>query len=178
MTDIIHGVAHHTVTWEQLPDLPLYMDQVITYLERQLAPYQVLQPERLITPAMINNYVKSGLIPRPERKKYTRIHLALLLMVCILKQILPIQQMGVLLRACTPDLLPLRFNAFGLLQNRALSDISTLLTEETAALQDADSRLEMTFQLLLRANAYRMAGQQLLQTDQPVMESCEATPVH
>jgi hypothetical protein len=80
--------AYQPPTWDALPDLGLYMDQVVTFLERQLSP---LHPagvkDKIITPAMINNYVKMQVIPRPVNKKYERGHLAALLMLCLLKVI-------------------------------------------------------------------------------------------
>lgn len=84
------------VVWEQIPDLGLYMDQVITYLERQ---YKGLyQPgERILTPAMVNNYVKLGLVSRPVAKKYGRDQLAQLLMICVLKQCVSAVEMRLLL---------------------------------------------------------------------------------
>ena len=45
---------------------------------------------------MINNYVKTGLIPHPDKKKYTKEHLAGLMAVCMLKQVLPIQDIKTL----------------------------------------------------------------------------------
>ena len=50
-----------------------------------------MQHERLLTPAMINNYIKDRLIPRAEAKKYTPAHLALLIMIGTLKQVLSIR---------------------------------------------------------------------------------------
>lgn len=54
--------------WEELPDLELYMDQVITLIDRYLSP--VIQGEKhpLLTSSMVNNYVKLGLIPAPTKK--------------------------------------------------------------------------------------------------------------
>lgn len=74
--------------WEALPDIDLYMDQIITYLERQMSIYMQSTEEKPITPAMINNYVKSEVIPRPLQKKYAREHLVYLMAVLHLKQVL------------------------------------------------------------------------------------------
>ena len=71
--------------WETLPDIGLYMDQVITLMERTFAPFL---PGAEITKSMVNNYVKVELIPRPIGKKYDREHLALLLVIGVLKQAL------------------------------------------------------------------------------------------
>ena len=67
--------------WNELPDIDLYMDQVISIIARYIA-------EGALTSAMVNNYVKLGTIPAPVRKKYSRVHIAYLIMVCTLKQTL------------------------------------------------------------------------------------------
>lgn len=82
------------VEWEQLPDIGLYMDQVITYLERQLDLFMMAGSENLITPSMINNYAKSKIVPRTEGKKYSKEHIALLVSVFTLKRVLSVQDMG------------------------------------------------------------------------------------
>lgn len=77
--------------WEELPDIELYMDQIITLTEKYLAIYQgVVGGDKIITHSMINNYVKLGFIPAPVKKKYSRIHLAYLILLCTLKQTLDI----------------------------------------------------------------------------------------
>jgi len=76
-------------TWNELPDIPLYMDQVITLVSKYLEIYRkTLGTETILTPSMINNYVKLGTIPAPVKKKYTKVHIAYLLVVCTLKQTL------------------------------------------------------------------------------------------
>ena len=88
---------HRFSRWEQLPDIELYMDQVTGYLEKQLGP--VLQEGKKITPSMINNYVKLGMVPRPNHKRYGREHLALLVMIGVLKQAASLPVVGLLLPA-------------------------------------------------------------------------------
>ena len=75
--------------WEDLPDIDLYMDQVISLIKKYLEIfYKMTGSEKFITPSMINNYVKLKIIPSPVKKKYSRLHLAHLLVVCTLKQTL------------------------------------------------------------------------------------------
>ena len=74
--------------WEEFPGLPLYMDQVIYLLNQYLSSRIDGEDEKLVTPAMINNYVKLRIIPRPDKKRYGRVHLAYLVIVCMLKQTL------------------------------------------------------------------------------------------
>ena len=71
--------------WNELPDLELYMDQVISFISKY---FDAPSSEKIITPSMVNNYVKLGTIPAPVRKKYSKEHLAYLFMVCTLKQTL------------------------------------------------------------------------------------------
>ena len=77
---------YRPIPWEQIPDLGLYMDQVVTLIGRIYAPLYGDDVRKFLTPAMINNYVKAQLIPRPVGKKYGREQLALLIMIVTLKQ--------------------------------------------------------------------------------------------
>ena len=76
--------------WEKLPDIPLYMDQVVSYLARQSVS---LDESDTLTPAMINNYIKDGLIARAHGKKYDQEHLGLLTAISALKQALSVREM-------------------------------------------------------------------------------------
>ena len=85
--------------WEELPDLDLYMDQVVQFVERATLPFKVNQSKKkLITSSMIHNYVKHEYILSPIKKKYDRRHLARLIIVTILKQSfdLPIVHQGII----------------------------------------------------------------------------------
>ena len=82
--------------WEQIPDIDLYKDQLIEYLKRQHIGF-VLGMEEPLTSAMINNYVKAGVLPRAKGKRYDRDHIAYLTAVSLLKQVLSVQETGKLL---------------------------------------------------------------------------------
>ena len=84
--------SHKLPRWENFPDIELYMDQVVAVMEKALSLYNKVGAEesKLITPSIINNYVKLKVIPAPNKKKYNREHLAYLVMICILKQTLAI----------------------------------------------------------------------------------------
>ena len=80
--------------YQALPDIELYKDQVLTYMQRQ-------QPggDSELTGAMINNYIKSGILPRPQGKRYTKQHLAYLTAIAQLKQVLSVAQLDALLKS-------------------------------------------------------------------------------
>lgn len=84
------------VEWDQMPDFPLYMDQVLSYMERQVLRFE---EEDGLTAAMVNNYTKSGLVPRADGKKYNREHLAYLTAICILKRVMSAKDMDIVLSA-------------------------------------------------------------------------------
>jgi len=77
--------------WEEIHDIGLYMDQVVTLLRKYLdyLPPE-LKEEQVITPAAINNYVRKKIMPEPVKKKYYRTHIAYLIMICTLKQCMSI----------------------------------------------------------------------------------------
>ena len=76
--------------WEGLPQLELYMDQIIILLTEYLAPVSRGQEERAITASIINNYVRMKIVPPPVKKKYSRVHIAFLVVICTLKRSLSI----------------------------------------------------------------------------------------
>ena len=86
--------------WEELPDIELYMDQLVNCVNRVLAPLSSADSseELLLTKSMVNNYVKQRVLPPPEKKRYDRRHLAMLLMLCPLKQVCSIPECVQLLR--------------------------------------------------------------------------------
>ena len=83
------------VEWDQLPDFALYMDQILSYMDRQVIRFD---EDDELTAAMVNNYTKSGLVPRAEGKKYNREHLAYLTAICVLKRVMSTRDMDLLIR--------------------------------------------------------------------------------
>lgn len=82
----------HIPRWEELPDIELYMDQVVTFIEKNISIFSISTNEKIITPSMVNNYVKLNLIPKPIKKKYNKTHLAYLIAISILKHVFTIQE--------------------------------------------------------------------------------------
>lgn len=91
----------HLPRWDELPVLDLYMDQVVTLIERYLGALVSEENEKMLTKSMVNNYVKLQLIPPPVKRQYSRRHLAFLIVITLLKQIMPIKEVkdAILLQA-------------------------------------------------------------------------------
>lgn len=96
LTDLLSRLRdQRPVDWDQLPDFSLYMDQVLSYMDRQVIRFD---EDDGLTAAMVNNYTKSGLAPRAEGKKYGREHLAYFTAICILKRVMSTRDMDLLIR--------------------------------------------------------------------------------
>ena len=78
-------------SWEEIPNLGLYMEQV-TVLLREYLDYlpPELKDEQFITAATINNYVRIKVMPEPVKRRYYRVHIAYLIIILTLKQSLSI----------------------------------------------------------------------------------------
>ncbi len=87
----------HIPRWEELPNIDLYLDQLVTLLEQYLEPYIGIKDGTIITKTMINNYVKQKVISAPEKKKYNRNHIASLFVICVLKQVYSINDISELI---------------------------------------------------------------------------------
>lgn len=151
--------------WAELPDIALYMDQLISYMPRQLIRFDQSAP---LTPAMVNNYIKDGLVPRASGKRYGPVHLGYLTAVVALKQVLSVRDIGALLEAGkatgkdSPDL----YRYFCQALDRALSD--------TAQTIDPDARTEdlarMALDFAVRSYANQLACARILSILQPQEE--------
>lgn len=87
--------VYHLPRWNEIPEIDLYIDQVVSLLEKYLAHFiesDNSNDSRFITKTMINNYVKHNVIKSPINKKYGREHIASLFVIFILKQIYSIDE--------------------------------------------------------------------------------------
>ena len=93
----------HIPRWNELPNIDLYLDQVVNLINSTLSPYIFLNNDekkenvQVLTKTMINNYVKNNLIEAPEKKLYSKIQLAKLFVICILKQVYSMQDIKTLI---------------------------------------------------------------------------------
>lgn len=79
--------------WEELPNIDLYLDQVLLYVNQVCAP-SFSQKEKGLTASMVNNYVKHGYLTKPEKKKYQRQQIARLIAITTLKSVFSIQEIA------------------------------------------------------------------------------------
>lgn len=151
--------------YEKLPDIELYMDQVMTYLQREMSVLQTSSLDKVITPSMVNNYVKGKVVSAPISKKYNKEHLAQINETCYLKQVLSIAEVKQILdleykNNNTYD----AYTKFKELSKEKYSDAIEFTKKELENIEETDvsSLLNLSLMLSSVANAYITIAKRIL----------------
>ncbi|MFR5263071.1 MAG: DUF1836 domain-containing protein [Christensenellales bacterium] len=84
--------------WDELPDISLYLEQVLELVNGNLEKYlEGDKNGRILTQTMVNNYVKHGFIKSPVKKRYDKTALASLIVIAVLKDIFTIKEISQLI---------------------------------------------------------------------------------
>lgn len=147
--------SQRPAAWENLPDIPLYMDQVLSLMSRQTIRFG---DEDNLTAAMINNYIKDGVAPRAEGKRYSETHLAYFTMICVLKQVLSVKDVALLTRQGMESGAPAEnYDRFCAELSSALNEANDQLPADLT--QEELAQTAMKFALL--SYAYALVGRRL-----------------
>ncbi len=84
-----------------IPNIDLYMDQVTSFMEKQLKSTKRNGEDKILTKTMINNYAKNDLLPPPTKKKYSKEHLLVLTFIYYFKNILSMKDIQMVLGPIT-----------------------------------------------------------------------------
>lgn len=138
----------HLPRTSELPELDFYMDQVISIMEKNLYLLSVDQNSKFITPAMINNYVKLGIIPPPKKKRYSKEHICYLFIITTLKTVIPIPAISQIIKTQTEnrsvfELYDIFCEAYENMLKEAVITSRAIITENRESLEDAISKLSM-----------------------------------
>ena len=102
LNSILNELSHlQYVHPGDIPNIDLYMDQVTTFMDEQLASTKRYKEDKILTKTMINNYTKNNLLPPPVKKKYSREHMLLLIFIYYFKSILSIKDIETVLKPLT-----------------------------------------------------------------------------
>lgn len=148
-------------SWKEFPEVDLYMDQVLIYIESHIKSF-VSKNTKFITKSMINNYVKQNIMPAPINKKYSKEHLAYLIMICILKQILPLPDVKKIIdNKLAKSSIEETYTSFRESYNKAVSAIIRLAKQ---AYRDSDFTELEDFNLFMTigANSAKLIIEELL----------------
>ena len=83
-------------SYKELPTVPLYMEQVVDYINTILEPLKTSDKD-VLTSFMVNNYVKADILEEPLKKKYINDHLGYLLAINTLKRVLSMSEISMLI---------------------------------------------------------------------------------
>lgn len=143
--------SYAPIPWEQIPDLGLYMDQVITFITRAYEPLYGDSTKSYLSAPMINNYVKNKLIPRPAGKKYSRTQIALLIMIISLKRVCSMEDIRSMLTVREEDEVRALYTLFCERQHQSIRDMV-----------NTRSALPAAMDLAVYASSYRAGCEYLL----------------
>lgn len=107
----------------EIPNIDLYMDQLLTFMDDNLRKSSRHPGEdKILTKTMINNYAKNDVLPPPVKKKYSKDHIILLIFIYYYKNMLSINDIHTLLK-------PL-YEKFGNDEGITLKDIYKTIYDE------------------------------------------------
>ncbi len=154
--------AYDSIPRQDIPKIPLYMDQVISWFSEVLATWAEHENDKPLTKTMINNYVKSRLVAAPEKKKYNAEQLMQLLMIYHLKNVLSLEDIKRLfdLEKDWQAFYEKFFHMEGFLLSE-LRDDGIFNTIENA---DVESKRRYALQLALEANIKKKLAEEIIRS--------------
>lgn len=141
--------------WQQLPDVDLYMDQVITYLSKELAPLY-FHDEKFVTNSMINNYVKIGIVKRPEKKHYTKEHLAYFVAVTILKKCFSMQEITAMINIQISIENNSIEDTYNLFINRFTESLNSIMQDKQMPIYKNNNDIQSLFDKVIKTVVYKI----------------------
>lgn len=166
---------------DEMPEVELYMDQVVSLLNKELAVYKEKEQD-VFTKSMVSNYVKHKVLPKPENKKYNKEHMVILNMIFQLKSIFQMDEMKVLFKSFVENhesILEEQYDMEGLydsllrsqdkeilqMTNQIHEDIEyvkAVMEEMGTSDDDAHEIMGVILILAIQSNAYRLMARKLL----------------
>jgi hypothetical protein len=178
--DILEQLGLETnLSVEEIPNIDLYMDQVIQLFENKFADSKRNAEEKVLTKTMINNYAKGKLIFPIKNKKYSKEHLILMSLIYQLKGALSINDIQVTLdglnkRIIKEDIeIDSFYNSYLALSQKNVADFNIDINErvkdvneEVAKMEDRNSayleQVLMISSLVHMSNLYRKVAEKLV----------------
>ncbi|HIG0360737.1 TPA: DUF1836 domain-containing protein [Clostridium sporogenes] len=165
-----------------IPDIDLYMDQVITLFDMKLKSLKRDENDKIMTKTMVNNYAKGKFFPTVEGKKYTKEQIILLEMIYNLKQSLSLSDIETVLIPIMESIhkeenkFPTVEDLYGTflsvkeieLKNfhEEFNKLSSIIKEKSEKLQGEDAKLKevvlLIFTLISKANMEKRMAEKLI----------------
>ena len=159
---------------QDIPQIDLYMDQILTLVNDGLEGNKRKPEDKLLTKTMINNYSKEHLIMPVKGKKYSREHMMQMLCIYRLKQMLAMSDVHTLVSPCTKQ--PLNYERVYTnyldskeeIRRRMPEIVRDILKPEEKDLANPEERLAAALSLSCAANYLRRLCESIV--DSPLSE--------
>lgn len=185
-TDSINDLVKDIVNSEDIglndiPDIDLYMDQVITLFEMKLQSLKRDDEDKIMTKTMVNNYVKAKILPLVKGKKYNKQQIILMNLIYCLKQNLSLTDIGTVFQPIlekmqenenktgTVEELYEAFLEIQKLQKNSFEEefnkLSSLIKEKAGSIDMEEDLKELTlmvFMLISQANLERRMAEKII----------------
>jgi len=158
------------VEYNQIPEIDLYMDQLTTFIDEKLKDCKRNKSDKILTKTMINNYAKDNLLPPPEKKKYNKEQIALLILIYHLKSEITIGDISAVFDYMETEKISVEtvYRAFETIterENREFPDaVEKILEEAEKPHKDKTLVLLTIIALIVEANSRRMLAERLIDT--------------
>lgn len=156
------------VDYDKIPEIDLYMDQLTTFTEDKLKTYKRNEADKILTKTMINNYSKDKIIPPSTKKKYSKSHIALILMIFHLKNNMAINDIGRFFEnySTESDLIEELYNDFTAIQHIENQRFEDEITKKLDLIEQINHGKDLPelaiMSLLIDANTKKRAAEKIL----------------
>ena len=158
----------HIPRWNELPNVDLYMDQILTFINSSLSECikngeneeKEKEKNQILTKTMINNYVKNNILEAPVKKKSSKTQCAKLFVICVLKQVFSMNEISSLINIALESTdISNAYNSFCSLFEEAIK--STFEKKEFSKV-DASNDKRYLLKSVLLACSYKIYVQNLI----------------
>lgn len=155
---------------EDIPSLDLYMDQIMTLFDVNLANNKRYESDKLLTKTMINNYSKEGLLQPIKGKKYSKEHILQMLLIYSLKNTISIQEIKRVLKPYhrSNESIEDTYNEFLLhesqLSHRLSESIESFVKDNQFQLDDPHQLTTMLLLICALSNQLKTIAEKMLDT--------------
>lgn len=171
LSEIIDKVVNKSdLTTKDIPSLDLYMDQIMTLFDVNLADNKRHEDDKLLTKTMINNYSKEGLLKPIKGKKYSKNHILQMLLIYSLKNTISIQEIKKVLQPFHDHMEEIEpiYNDYLNITKELFHDVTTstekLIEQHQMNLDDSHHMVVLLLLICSLSNQYKMIAEKMLDT--------------
>ena len=149
---------HKLPRYEELTKFDVFMTQLLGILDEYLSIFTIPGEQKILTASMVNNYVFKNIIEHPKQKKYSRSHIAYLIVIGILKQVLPISDVAEIISMALKEYdIEVAYEYFCIELEKALK--ATFEVRDFAVIEETQPTKTTTLSKLVRSAVLSFANQ-------------------